>query len=198
MEARTNIRDTNVLHVPGLGMNMILVSQLQDKGYKLQCILHWKKVYVQYPSWKKKRKIGAWSITLYRLQLESPMALIGNCIMVKMNWMSYGTGEWKTYTMDHWGCSETLLSRSAEWKSQRWREGGNSKLLQGQKINSRENFAMQPRRAKFSWENLSKRVDKGRFSDWSLLVTEVAAKKLQRRAVFRIRKYFPAVVTRVG
>lgn len=55
--AGTNIRATNVLHVPGLGMNLISVSQLQDKGYDVYFIGN--KVYVKHPSWKKKRQIGA-------------------------------------------------------------------------------------------------------------------------------------------
>jgi len=55
-EVGTIIRATNVLHVPGLGMNLNLVSQLQDKGYNVYFI--GKKVYVKHRSWKKKRQIG--------------------------------------------------------------------------------------------------------------------------------------------
>eukprot|EP00253_Pinus_taeda_P027262 PITA_27262 len=75
-EAVTSIQATNVLHVPGLGMNLISVSQLQDKGYDVYFIR--KKVYVKHPGWKRKKKIGVRSNKLYRLQLESPMALIGS------------------------------------------------------------------------------------------------------------------------
>ena len=32
-EDGNKIRATNVLHVPGLGMNLLVVSQLQNKGY---------------------------------------------------------------------------------------------------------------------------------------------------------------------
>ena len=49
--ASTNASDA--LHVPRLGMNLILVSQLQDKGYDIHFL--GKKVYVKYPSWKKVR-----------------------------------------------------------------------------------------------------------------------------------------------
>lgn len=70
----TNIRATNVLHVPGLGMNLIPMSQLQDKGYDVYFI--GKKSYVKHPSWKKKRQIETRRNRLYRLQLESSMALI--------------------------------------------------------------------------------------------------------------------------
>jgi len=76
IEEGTSIRATNVLHLPGLGMNMISMSQLQDKGYDVYFI--GKNVYVKHSSWKKKRQIGTRSNKLYRLQLESPMALIGN------------------------------------------------------------------------------------------------------------------------
>ena len=39
---------TNVLHVPGLDMNLILVSQLQIKGYDVHFV--GKKVYVKHSS----------------------------------------------------------------------------------------------------------------------------------------------------
>ena len=69
-------RATNVLHVPGLGMNLLSVSQLQGKGYDIYFIKE--KVYVKHPSWKKKVQIGIKSNRLYKLQLESPMALVGS------------------------------------------------------------------------------------------------------------------------
>lgn len=55
-------------------MNLISMSQLQDKGYDVYFI--GKKVYVKHPRWKKKR--GAGSKKLYRLQHKSPTTLIGN------------------------------------------------------------------------------------------------------------------------
>ena len=39
---------TNVLHVPGLGMNLLSVFQLQNKGYDVLFIKE--KVYVKHPS----------------------------------------------------------------------------------------------------------------------------------------------------
>ena len=51
---RTNT--TDVFHVPGLGMNLISVSQLQDKGYDIQFV--GKKVLVKHSSWKGVRQIG--------------------------------------------------------------------------------------------------------------------------------------------
>ena len=39
---------TNLLHVPGLGMNLLSVSQLQGKGYDIYFIKD--KVYVKHPS----------------------------------------------------------------------------------------------------------------------------------------------------
>ena len=75
-KARNNLPATNVLHVPGLGMNLLSVSQLQNKGYDVYFIDN--RVYVKHPSWKKKAQIGVRSNKLYKLQLESPMALIGN------------------------------------------------------------------------------------------------------------------------
>ena len=73
-EAGKKLRATNVLHVPGLGMNLLSVSQLQNKGYDVYFIGNI--VDVKHPSWKKKAQIGVRSHTLYKLQLESPMALI--------------------------------------------------------------------------------------------------------------------------
>ena len=47
-EDGNKIRATNVLHVPGLGMNLLSVSQLQNKGYDVYFIRD--KVYVKHPS----------------------------------------------------------------------------------------------------------------------------------------------------
>ena len=59
------IRATNVLHVPRLGMNLLSVSQLQNKGYDVYFIQD--KVYVKYPNWRKKAQIGVRSHKLYKL-----------------------------------------------------------------------------------------------------------------------------------
>jgi len=56
-------------------MNLLSISQLQNKGYNVFFIKE--KVYVKHPSWKKKVQIGIRSNRLYRQHLESPMALIG-------------------------------------------------------------------------------------------------------------------------
>lgn len=75
--ASTNAR--NVLHVIGLSMNLISVSQLQDKGYDVHFV--GKKVFVKHLSWKRVKHIGVRSNKLYRLQLNSPMALIGVAVI---------------------------------------------------------------------------------------------------------------------
>ena len=76
IESGEQFRATNVLHVLGLGMNLLSMSQLQGKGYDVYFIKE--KVYIKHPSWKKKVQIEIKSNQLYRLQLESPMALIGS------------------------------------------------------------------------------------------------------------------------
>eukprot|EP00253_Pinus_taeda_P025439 PITA_25439 len=73
-EAGKRLRATNVLHVPRLEMNLLSISQLQNKGYDVFFIKE--KVYVKHPSWKNKAQIGIRSNKLYRVQLEPPMALI--------------------------------------------------------------------------------------------------------------------------
>ena len=75
-ESRERFRAKNVLHVLGLGMNLLSVSQLQSKGYDV-CFIK-EKVYVKHPSWKKKVQIRIKNNRLYKLQLESPMGLIGS------------------------------------------------------------------------------------------------------------------------
>lgn len=47
---------STVLHVPGLGMNLISVSQLQDKGYNIHFV--WKRLFIKHSSWNKVRQIG--------------------------------------------------------------------------------------------------------------------------------------------
>lgn len=76
IETGERFHATNVLHVSRLGMSLFSVSQLQGKCYDIFFIKE--KVYVKHPSWKKKVQIGIRSNKLYRLHLESPMALIGS------------------------------------------------------------------------------------------------------------------------
>ena len=64
-ESGERFRATNVLHVPGLRMNLLSVSQLQGKGYDVYFIKE--KVYVKHPSWKKKVQIGIRSNRLYKV-----------------------------------------------------------------------------------------------------------------------------------
>ena len=64
-EVGNKLRATNVLHVPGLGMNLLLVSQPQNRGYDVYFIGN--RVYVKHPSWKKKAQIGVRSNKLYKL-----------------------------------------------------------------------------------------------------------------------------------
>ena len=54
-EAGNKLWATNILHVPGLGMNLLSMSQLQNKGYNVYFIGN--KVYVKHPSWKRKAQI---------------------------------------------------------------------------------------------------------------------------------------------
>ena len=64
-EAGNKLRVTNVLHVLGLGMNLLSVSQLQNKGYDVYFIGN--RVYVKHPSWKKKAQIRVGRNKLYEL-----------------------------------------------------------------------------------------------------------------------------------
>ena len=64
-KAGNKLRATNVLHALGLGMNLLFVSQLQNKGYDIYFIGN--KVYVKHPSWKKKAQIRVRSRKLYKL-----------------------------------------------------------------------------------------------------------------------------------
>jgi len=50
-ESRASTSSTDVLHVPRLSMNLISVSQLQDKGYDIHFV--GKKVFVKRSSWKR-------------------------------------------------------------------------------------------------------------------------------------------------
>ena len=51
---------------------------MQDKGYDIH--FTGKKVYVKHPSWKQTRQIGVRSNKLYRLQIETLMALVSSNI----------------------------------------------------------------------------------------------------------------------
>ena len=64
-ESRPKINITNVLHVLGIGMNLISISSLQDKGYDVFFINH--KVYFQHRDWKKARLLAVRSGKLYKL-----------------------------------------------------------------------------------------------------------------------------------
>jgi len=57
-------------------MNLLSVSQLQNKGYDVYFVGN--KVYVKHPCWKRKVQFRVRSHKLYKLQLKSPMALIGS------------------------------------------------------------------------------------------------------------------------
>ena len=59
----SKLRATNVLHVPGLGMKLLSVSQLQNKGYDVYFIGN--RVYIKHRSWKKKAQIEVGSNKLY-------------------------------------------------------------------------------------------------------------------------------------
>ena len=56
-ESGERFHATNVLHVPGLGMNLLSMSQPQGKGYDVYFIKE--KVYVKHLSWKKKCRLGS-------------------------------------------------------------------------------------------------------------------------------------------
>lgn len=64
-EDGNKIPATNVLHVPRLGMNLLSMSQLQNKGYDVYFIQD--KVYVKHPNWRKKAQIRVRSHKLYKL-----------------------------------------------------------------------------------------------------------------------------------
>ena len=64
-EAGNKLRATNVLHVLELGINLLSVSQLQNRGYDVYFIGN--RVYVKHPSWKKKAQIGVRSNKFYKL-----------------------------------------------------------------------------------------------------------------------------------
>ena len=59
------IQATNVLNVLGLGMNLLSVSQLQNKGYDVYFSRD--KVYIKHPNWSKKAQIEVRSYKLYKL-----------------------------------------------------------------------------------------------------------------------------------
>ncbi|KAH9291809.1 hypothetical protein KI387_043002 [Taxus chinensis] len=66
----------DVLHVPGLGMNLISVSVLQDKGYNV--LFRGTHVLIKHKDWKSPITIGVRSGRLYRLQFDTPKALMSS------------------------------------------------------------------------------------------------------------------------
>eukprot|EP00253_Pinus_taeda_P003147 PITA_03147 len=54
-KSREQFHATNVLHVPGLGMNLLFMSEFQGKGCDIFFIKE--KVYIKHPRWKKKVQI---------------------------------------------------------------------------------------------------------------------------------------------
>ena len=105
-EAGNGIRVTNVLHVPGLGMNLLSVSQLQNRGYHVYFIGN--RVYVKDPSWKKKTQIWVRSNKLYKLQHDSPRALVGSVDETDLNELWHRR-------MGHWELSKTLSQVFQRW-----------------------------------------------------------------------------------
>jgi hypothetical protein len=67
---------TNVLYVPGMTKNLISVSAHQDRGYDVS--FRGPKVYIQPRGSKQAKMVGIESRKLYRLQFESPQALINS------------------------------------------------------------------------------------------------------------------------
>ena len=64
-ELKASTSATDALHVLGLGMSLISISQLQDKGYDVHSV--GKKLYVKHLIQKKVRHIGVQSNKLYQL-----------------------------------------------------------------------------------------------------------------------------------
>ena len=88
-------------------MNLISVSQLQDKGYDVHFV--GKKVFIKHQNWKKVKQVGVHSNGLYKLQIDSLKALVSN-----NNSDSSSSGRdpnelWHRrrgiYIMEHLGCS---------------------------------------------------------------------------------------------
>jgi transposase InsO family protein len=65
-----------VLYVPGMTKNLISVLSLKDKGYDVS--FRGDKVYIQPRGSRQAKMIGIRSCKLYRLQFESPEALVTN------------------------------------------------------------------------------------------------------------------------
>lgn len=66
----------DVLHVPGLGMNLISVFVLPDKGYNV--LFRGAHVLIKHKDWKSPIAIGFRSDLLYRLQFDTPKALMSS------------------------------------------------------------------------------------------------------------------------
>lgn len=111
-ESGASIGVTDVLHVPGFGMNLISVSLFQDEGYDVHFV--GKKVFIKHINWKKVRQIGVRSNKLFKLQLDSPKALVSNSSISDRNSSGRDLNElWprrkEIYTMQHLGCLERQL-----------------------------------------------------------------------------------------
>ena len=65
-----------MLHIPCLGMNFIYVFVLQDRGYNL--LFRGTNVLIKHKDWKSPITIGVRSGRLYRLQFDTPKALMSN------------------------------------------------------------------------------------------------------------------------
>ena len=66
----------NVLHVPGLGMNLISISVLLDRGYNV--LFRGTNLLIKHKDWKSPITIGVRSGHFYRLQLDAPKALMSS------------------------------------------------------------------------------------------------------------------------
>jgi hypothetical protein len=72
---KKDIQFIDVLYIPRMTKNLISISTLEDKGYDVSFRVP--KVYIQPKGSKQAKMIGIRSRKLYRLQFESPQALIG-------------------------------------------------------------------------------------------------------------------------
>ena len=65
-----------MLHVPSLGINLISISILQDRGYNI--LFRGTNVLIKHNDWKSLINIGVRSGHLYRLQFDTPKALMSS------------------------------------------------------------------------------------------------------------------------
>ena len=97
MESSKPLSFVDVLYVPGLTKNLILVSTLEDKGYQVKFRDH--RVYIRPKGSDRSldRVIGRRSGKVYRLHFELAKALVSSSNIR----VSCGIGGWHTYTMEH-------------------------------------------------------------------------------------------------